>query len=405
MSVRVTPPEGREMAEMVTAPVITGPLGALPSGYPPSHGVAVSALSMPVVHVDRSHITVMRPPAPKAKPQRPAVPKTTRQSMQMALEKRIDALMAEDEEDFVLVGSPEGAPEANTSGALFNRKKPAPKLPPTVKFEEVEANRGGDKKAESELDDVFFDVNPNDYIAKTLGDDMAFDIKIVVIPGHYAPKNTKWAGTLRPKRVMKFRIDILGLTGGSNGKKLLDALGNAFNAQITRVDPTDPEEKPKYEWLEVKRRGNFYICAQSEMSFYRIVGAVHPDWYDLKKETPGVTDDDVASLRTLLMSRVLLGDVDASQGATVDEKKEVFDFPVAFSPSGVIYNKWIYAKGQEDGLYKITAVDPEKLSALKLDPAIAEEDTTPVVDGIPVPNDTPTPDNPPAYGDLSGLPI
>lgn len=376
------------MTKILLQPNITGQLGALPSGFPPAsdtqsfpstmRGAPVCALSTPVVHVDRSAQAIMRQPVRTVPPVYQVEQTASAMSKVVtSLEERVNAIMAEDMEP--------------TAGR-------APKKPKVDQYDDKgnipdERTVFDSKGKKHYWKNLLYSEIPKHSLAKQLGYDMGFTIRISLIPNFYKSSKYLKMKSVSTAPVHKFRIDIGGFTGGYQTKKLLDKVGAYFSSKLM-----SPDHKQVYPWMKVVDQGKFYICTASDMSFYRMVGGVSSEWV----EKTGTMKHDKARaqehFREMMLSKVLLGSMDSpvkmvTLGEGAEFEKQVIDIPLEFE--GGAERKWIWTL-YESEYAAITAIDPSKLAAAEADeenedppPEYEYPDATPpvVVPGFPVVTD------------------
>lgn len=373
-----------ELVNVTSTPVIVdGPLPAMPSGFPPTQGRVHSALHMPVTHVDRSTQAIMRQPAtPTAKPvEQPAVhaidPRID------ALERRIDELMAMDG-------------ELSTSGNLFNKKKKEPASEPKYVMR-YEVRRGvysvvnPAELKQLNKEGVLYapDERPQNTLFQALGKDSDLSIKVELKSGHFKAKHSVWADVAKDpnaRSVGRVVIDVGDTTGGVHGKALLKQVGAFFVGRLMGGDFIKPESK----WLHVRDQDVFYICTQSDYSFFRIVASLRPD-YEAFLEFDSSKDD----FKNLVVGTLLGTKKGDATVAEWQKPNETFYLPMQFK--GATHNYWMYKEGELNTVDFVAVPPPKK-----------KQDPSDVIDGVPVPQNTPPPDNTPTppytnYDPLGGI--
>jgi hypothetical protein len=204
--------------------------------------------------------------------------------------------------------------------------------------------------------------------------------------------------------VHKFRIDIGGFTGGYETKKLLDKVGAYFSSKLIT-----PEHKQVYDWIKVMDQGKFYICTASDMSFYRMVGAVSYDWVEMTKTQEKNKALAQHHFREMMLSKVLLGSMESpvemvTLGEGANFEKQVIDILLEFK--GGAERKWIWTL-YESEYAAITAIDPAKLAAAEEELKEEEKKPPPSFEEAAKPPNDPSRDNTPplpGYEDPTPIP-
>ena len=355
-----------KLANVTSTPVIVdGSLPAMPSGFPPTQGRVHSALHMPVTHVDRSTQAIMRQPAKPV--EQPAV--HTLDPRIAALERRIDEIMAADN-------------GVSTEGSMFTKKKdpkPHPKFVMRYEYHQGTyrvVNASELKKLAR--DDILYAPHerPKNRLFKALGGDSDLSIEVELKPNHFKAKNTVWADVAQDpnaRNVGRVVIDVGDTTGGSDGKALLKQVGAFFVGRLTGGDFSNPELR----WLHVRDQDVFYICTQSDYSFFRIVASLRPGWKEFLQL------DEATKFENLVVG-TLLGT--KKGGATSEEwqkPNERFYLPMEFK--GAVHSYWMYKEAEPNTVDFVAVPPPEE-----------KQDSHTVVDGTPVSPDE-TPASPPQY--------